>query len=105
MISERDFSLSETWLDTKTNRPDQAKGKEKRFISLYGPFHNVSLKQSLLMYVDGALLSRKITLQPLTRLPAAALSLNTGPVSKIVVPSSHLDSQKDVKIGSRLKNT
>lgn len=26
---ERDFSLSETWLDTITNRPDQAKGDGK----------------------------------------------------------------------------
>ena len=39
-ISERDFSLSEIRLDT-TKRQDQAKGKEKHFISLYGPFHNI----------------------------------------------------------------
>ena len=40
-ISEADISLSKIWLDTTTNGLDQAKGKEKSCISLYGPFHNV----------------------------------------------------------------
>ena len=33
-------------------------------------------------------------LEKLTFLPATALSPNTGPISKMIVPVSHLDAQR-----------
>ena len=40
-----------------------------------------------------------------SQLPSTALSINTGPISEIVVPISQLDTKTFWKIGSRLKNT
>lgn len=45
------------------------------------------------MYIDGAQLPGRIALQLVSRLSAAAPSLNTVPISKIVVCISHLDTK------------
>ena len=45
------------------------------------------------MYIDRALYPQMITLQLTLQLLTEALSLNTGPISKIVVPISHANTK------------
>lgn len=45
------------------------------------------------MYIEGVPLTHWITLQNVSWLLAAALLHNTGPVSKLVVPISQLDTK------------
>lgn len=44
-------------------------------------------------YIDSAQSPIRIKLQTVSWLPAAVLSLDAGPISKIVVPISHLDTK------------